>query len=256
MGELLGYVFSSAGPVVVLSIVAIWLWRRPASRGARRLAAGGAIVYLVASLAIVPYGVSCLLTIGYHQLRAADVPAGRNAIVVFGGGDRLIQGWTDTLTVTTPVEAERVLEAARVFRLIAPDWIISSGGRVIENDPGAPSAATMKDELVRLGVPADRIVLEDRSRSTYENAAFVAPLLKSLRIEHTVLVTSGSHMRRAIGVLRSAGIDAIPAVAPSGELPTGRFVWIVPTRIGLEWSGSLAHEVAGIPYYWLRGRWR
>lgn len=255
MGALLGFILSTSGPIFALCVLALWLWRRPGSRAVRRLAIALALFYFFASLAIIPYSLSRLLTLGYHQLRAEDVPRGKTAVVLLGGGDQFIQGWTESLTVTTPVEAERVLEAARVFRLIAPEWIISTGGQSDPDDRGEPSALTMRDELVRLGVPVDVIVIESSSRSTRENAANVVPLLTARGIERVVLVTSDTHMRRSLGAFRAMGIDAIPAAARGVDAPSEWWEWL-PNDRGLEASHAVAHEVVGIPYYWLRGWWR
>src|SRR5471030_155157 len=172
INALLGFVFSTSASIVALVVTALWLSRRPASAHARRFVSAAAIGFVVASLPIVPYTVSRLLTFGYHQFRADDVPRATTAIVVLGGGDEVIQGWNDSLTITTPIEGARVLEAARVFRLISPAWIISCGGKPDISGPGDSSGTTMRDELVRLGVPRDRIVVESLSRSTRENVAF------------------------------------------------------------------------------------
>src|SRR5471030_673346 len=149
---LLGSFFSASAPIVALVISALWLSRRSESASARRFLLAAAGCYFLLSVPLASYGVSRLLTIGYHQFRADDVPAGATAIVVLGGGDEVIAGWTDSLTVTTPIEGARVLEAARVFRLIAPAWIISAGGKGDLVARGESSSTTMRDELVRLGV--------------------------------------------------------------------------------------------------------
>ena len=256
MTALLGFVFSPSGPIVVLVIAAIWLLRWPSSTTARRFVIAAAMAYALASLHIVPFGVGRLLTLGYHQFKASDVDSGTTAVVVLGGGDEFVDGWTDQITVTTNIEAARVLEARRVFRLISPAWLISTGGQPEPDNRSAASSLTMRDELVRLGVPAERILLESASRTTYENAARIAPMLKTLAIQRVVLVTSDTHMRRALGAFRAVGVNAVPAIAPDPRLPTQWFWWIAPTAGGLESSGEVIHELLGIPYYWLRGRWR
>jgi uncharacterized SAM-binding protein YcdF (DUF218 family) len=255
MAAALGFVFSASGPIAVLCVIALWLWRRPASRAVRPFAIAAAVCYVLAGLSIVPYGVNRMLAIGYHQFLPDSLPSGKTAIVLLGGGDQFIQGWTEGLTVTTRVEAERVLEAARVFRLIAPAWLISSGGKPLPTDIGEPSSTTMRDELVALGVPRDRILLETRSRNTHDEAVLIAPMLKSLAIDRVVLVTSETHMRRSVGAFRAAGVDAIPAVARGWDPPSRWGEWL-PNWEGLEDSRVVAHEVGGIAYYWLRGWWR
>jgi uncharacterized SAM-binding protein YcdF (DUF218 family) len=253
--SLFGFIFSASGPIVSMCVIAVWLVRRPSSTAARRVAIIVAAFFGLSGITIVPYALSRMLSFGYHPLRPDDVPAGTTGVVLLGGGDLFIDGWTDTITVTTPIEAERVLEAARVFRLIAPKWIISSGGRPNPNQSGDPSGVTMRDELVALGIPASRIVVESKSRNTHENAAYVAPLLRSLAVDRVILVTSETHMRRSLGAFRAVGVTAIPAVARGEGWPSRWHEWL-PNGNGLERSGAVARELGGIPYYWLRGWWR
>ena len=205
MSALLSFFFSTSGPIAALIITAIWMWRRPSSAGARRFAILVALGYALASIHLISFGGSRLLTVGYHQFTANDIGRGITAVVLLGGGDEFIEGWTDQITVTTPIEAARVLEASRVFRLISPAWIISSGGKLDPRDPGEASSLTMRDELVRLGVPQGRILLESTSRNTHDEAVLIAPMLESLGIQQVVLVTSDTHMRRSLGAFRAVG---------------------------------------------------
>src|SRR3954471_19419228 len=109
MASLLGAVFSAAGAVVALCVSVAWLLRRPSSPAARRTAAALGAVYLLSSLAIVPHTAGRVWSATDRRLTASDVPAGNTAIVLLGGGDVFVRGWTDTLAITTPVEGERVL---------------------------------------------------------------------------------------------------------------------------------------------------
>ena len=65
---------------------------------------------------------------------------------------------------------------------------------------------------MNLGIPAERIELEDRSRNTVENAVFTRALVNPKPNERWLLVTSAAHMPRAIGTFRQAGfpIEAYP----------------------------------------------
>jgi uncharacterized SAM-binding protein YcdF (DUF218 family) len=59
------------------------------------------------------------------------------------------------------------------------------------------SAELMKRDAVRLGVPAEAILVEPASVSTEENARFVAQLMQGRRLHTAILVTSPYHQRRA-----------------------------------------------------------
>ena len=259
MSLLLSLLFSPSGVVVSMVVAALWLWRRPSSVAARRFLFIAALCFTCASIYVVPFGVSRLLTLGYHQFSAADLGQGGHgttAVVVLGGADEFVEGWTDHITVTTVGEASRVLEASRVFRLTSPVWLISSGGSSNSPERTDASSVTMRDELVRLGVPPERILLESTSRNTYDEAVLIAPMLRSHAVQQLVLVTSDTHMRRALGAFRAAGWNAVPAIAPHPKAPLGWVWWMLPTVFGLELSSEVTHELLGIPYYWVRGRWR
>jgi uncharacterized SAM-binding protein YcdF (DUF218 family) len=154
------------------------------------------------------------------------------------------------------VTASRVLEAARVYHLIDPDWVISSGGLPLESDLDVPAALTMKDTLVELGVPASRILVEDDSWNTYAEALILAPMLASLKVEHPVVVTSDLHMRRSIGAFRALGIDAIPAIARHPYADADNAWRLLPSAAGLFEAALVTHEVLGIAYYVWRGWYR
>ena len=71
--------------------------------------------------------------------------------------------------------------------------------------------------------------------------------------EHVVLVTSEIHMRRSIATFRTAGIDAVPAIAADPLNFESRIRSFIPTTEGLRFSSYVAHEYVGLVYYWLRG---
>ena len=56
-------------------------------------------------------------------------------------------------------------------------------------------------------LPESRLVLEDKSRNTIENAVFTRRLVDPKPGERWLLVTSAWHMPRAMGVFRQAGFD-------------------------------------------------
>ena len=60
----------------------------------------------------------------------------------------------------------------------------------------------MRKEALALGVPAEAIVLETESTSTRENMTSVHPLIRARGWRRIALVTSESHMLRAVGAVR------------------------------------------------------
>ena len=259
MDHVVRFFFSTTGALVCLLVAAACVWRRPWSLSARRALLAIAIAYALAGTYVMPFAVGRLLSAGYRPFTAADAPPGRTAIVVLGADALRIRGWDSSLTLPlmTTVAAERVLETWRVFRLIAPALVVTSGGVPHADEGSIPSGENMHDELVRLGVPDSRIIVETTSRDTHDEAVIVAPMLRTHGIEHVVLVTSETHMRRSLAVFRAEGWDAIPAIAPDPEFAADWPGWLVPSTKGLDLSHQVAHELLGLPYYWIRGweRW-
>ncbi len=67
----------------------------------------------------------------------------------------------------------------------------------------------MRRELVRRGIAADRLYLEDRSTSTEENVAFSAKIIEQNGLNrHVTVVTSDFHCRRGMLLCQRAGLTA------------------------------------------------
>jgi uncharacterized SAM-binding protein YcdF (DUF218 family) len=248
-------VFTGAGAAVTFLTVVVWLVRRPRSTAARRAAVVIAAGYVLASIFIVPHAIGWVLfTRGYHPFLTGDAPIGRIAVVLLGGGADTVHGFGGTtLAVPSGDGLERVLEAARVFNLTHADWLISSGGTL---DPRRErDGVTMRDQLVRIGVPPERVIVESESRTTHEQAVLVSPILRSLGATGVVLVTSDIHMPRSIGAFRAYGVQAVPAIAPSTHASDAMRKRVLPSAEGLSRSQAVSHEMLGLMYYAVRGWW-
>jgi len=251
MSTFVSAVFSERGAILALLAFAVWFRLRPHSSAARRWLIVIAIAYVVASMYAVPTIVArVVLERGFRPVTAADVRQARTAIVILGGGAETVHGWDDaSLAAPTADAMERVLEAARVYQLIHPEWVISSGGRLTRRQ--RPDGVIMRDELLRLGVPEVRILLEAESQNTRDEAVLVEAMLRSIHAEQVVLVTSSVHMRRALAAFRAVNIDAVPAIARNPTASAPLVDWIVPYGLGR--SRAVAHELLGIVYYTARG---
>ncbi len=75
---------------------------------------------------------------------------------------------------------------------------------------GDTDAATAPRMLTALGVAPERLILEGKSRDTFENAQFTKGMVKPAPGETWLLVTSAFHMPRSMGLFRKAGFDVTP----------------------------------------------
>lgn len=98
------------------------------------------------------------------------------------------------------------------------------------------------------------VVLEESSVNTYENALQSAALLQKREAEEIILVTSETHMLRALAAFRGRGVDAVPypvAILPRGKL---RFNDYLPTAEGVHLTSNTLYEIYGIISYLISGK--
>lgn len=233
----------------------VWVLIEPNSVAPRAVLAAVLIAYIVASVYAVPAAVCAWLNGGSRRLFSrGDVGPGRTALVLLSGRVETVRGWDGRkLRVLTRPCAARVLEAARVYELIAPEWVVSAGGLPNPAERVQPAAEVMRDRLIELGVPASRILVESASRDTHDEAVNVAAMLRNLEATQLVLVTSESHIARAMGAFRAQGLTPIAAPSPDPDHDRRWLARTAPSQHGLRFSGEILHELLGILYYRLRG---
>ena len=257
MAQIGWFVFSGGGIIVFISLTAFWLVASRGSRAARRLMAGLVAFYWLAASEFTADALRALMAAPYAPLTREAVPAGTTAVVLLGSGGSGVLDWDGAqFAVSDRIGAARLLEAARVFRLVGADYIISSGGVGIVSRRAQSSGIVMAQALATLGVPKDQVVVESRSSNTRDEAVIVREMLATRPVDHIVLVTSQLHMRRSVGTFRAAGLETIPAIAREPESYDSWWLKAVPSDKALEETGLAAHEVAGIVVYALRGWYR
>ena len=252
MSEFIGSLGSVTGLLVALVTAVVWLAAAPASRGPRRLLAAIVIVYLALSVHAVSRVLSWPLRRGFHSFELQDAPPAPHAIVLLGAGARTVHGRSGKLGVLSLGGASRVLEAARVFRVLNGPLVVSSGGTTDGRDM-IPESETMKTALVELGVPGERIVLEAASKTTRDEAMLTAEILRRHGIGSCILVTSDLHMRRALASFRHEGLDARPAIARDPLDAQRTWLSLLPTPQGIDYSREVVHDYVGLLWYWARG---
>ncbi|MEO3385939.1 YdcF family protein [Mesorhizobium sp. CAU 1741] len=188
-----------------------------------------------------------------HFPRPDPAPAGIAGIIVLGGG---FEGSVNLARGGYELNAsgDRFVETAVLARRYPDARVVVTGGTgtlVLEGEGDGDTAPRL---LTALGVAQERLVLENRSRNTYENALFTREMVEPQPNETWLLVTSAFHMPRSVGLFRKAGFDVVPW--PADYRTSGR------ETIGLaqdnvadslqnltlairEWIGLLAYRLTG-----------
>ena len=193
---------------------------------------------------------------GFAPISSPEQARGATAIVVLGGGSFRYRARGAEVEAVANQSAFRILEAARVYRLLGQPWVIVTGG-LNDGGPGSRSEGeVMSERLIALGVSADRILQEAKARNTHDHAVYVPQILKAHQIQRFVLVTSPTHMRRSLKVFAAAGMTPVPSVASAMVDPTPDDPWweaCLPSPAALELSQAVMYDLMGTAYYWTRG---
>ena len=203
-------------------------------------------VVLIALLGYSPVGRMLLLPLE-DRFPPWDASRGPpTGIVVLGvaRGVVALNGAAERITVAAEL-AHRYLDARIIF---------SSGSGSL--DATAPLEAPLAvQELIALGVAHDRITADEQSRNTIENAVFSRLLADPKPGERWLLVTSASHMPRAIAVFRAAGfvVEAYPVNwRTRGWRDAAQLFGSLAE--GLTITDAAVHEWVGLAAYRLTGR--
>ena len=105
--------------------------------------------------------------------------------------------------------SDRILQGVKLYKLgkIKKIMICGDAGKLIED--GLDEAKQLKAYLVDIGIDADDIIVETKSKNTHENAKFAAKILKKSypEFKNNLLITSGFHMRRARACFENEGVQ-------------------------------------------------
>jgi len=239
---LLGFFAIPSNLVILIGSVGLLLLPTRFARAGRWLAFVSLI--FLAILGLSPIGNALLIPL---EDRFPPWDAARGApdgIIVLGG---TIDAWGP--------RNERLLVVPELLRRYPNAHVLFSGGSGALIDDGDPEAKFAARLLNSLGIAPSRIILEDRSRNTLENAVFSKAIVQPKPGERWLLVTSAYHMPRAIGVFRKAGFPVEPY--PVDWRTRGAEDAMRPFATigdGLRRTNTAVHEWVGLAVYWLTGR--
>ncbi|MER8505458.1 YdcF family protein [Mesorhizobium sp. M0199] len=223
--------------------------------GRKRLfATGSVLAFLVLALSAWTSLGAVMLNPLEERFPKPPLPERVDGIVVLGGG---MDGAINFVRGGYELNAsgDRIVEAAVLARRFPTARVVISGGPVaiIGEDEG--DSTTAPRVLTALGVAADRLILEDKSRNTYENAVFTKRLITPKPGEIWLLVTSAFHMPRAKALFDRAGFPTVPwpvDYRTSGK--EGISLFRKSTNEALQTTTITIREWIGLVAYWLSGR--
>lgn len=183
----------------------------------------------------------------YESFSQSSTPV--DYIIVLGG-------WhtpNDALPATSQLQTsslQRLVEALRIYKLHPEAKIITSGHHSTDK---VSNAEKMKQSLMLLGVPEQKIITENFPKDTEEEAALISPRVRGTQV---VLITNADHMPRAMNYFQNQGVNPIAA-------PTGFWVkninsvkgwgYYVPSSAKLQQTTVAWYESLGLFVQWIKG---
>lgn len=234
--------FITPMPIYGLVLVAVIAWRKKS-----RIWLGVLVWAYLMSIPAIADRAADMLERQYQPI--ADLEPYRNMPVVLlsSGGQRWDpeDGWVNFLANSG---WERLLVAVATARKV--DGALFIAGGPPKRAGQEPIAITMQGVIETMGIDLKQLNVETASTNTYENLANLKDQLKN---EPFIMVTSASHLPRAMAVSRKLGLEAM---AQPADYLSGRVVGIrrfLPSSAALLHWQVILHEVVGLLYYKVKG---
>jgi len=203
-----GFLLQPSNVLVGLLLVGLLFGARPAWRKfGHRLIWAGALGLAVCGFSPAANWLIQPLEDRFERPQSID---GFDGIIVLGGAvDTIVTGVRGDTALT--MSAERITITARLAKQLPDALIVHTGGQGIIVSSQATEAEGAARLFEDFGISPDRIVLEDESRNTWQNALLAKELVKPEPGQTWLLVTSAYHMPRSMGVFEQAGWSGVTA---------------------------------------------
>jgi uncharacterized SAM-binding protein YcdF (DUF218 family) len=251
LSKVLWVVFHPGNVILVaLCVGAVLLWTRW-RRAGRWILTVTAVMSLF--LAMAPLGTALWLALENRFPVARNMPAKVDGIIALGGVvDQFVTDARGQIALGGGIE--RLTEMAALSRRYPQARLIysSGSGDLLRQD--IKEADVIDPFLETLGLDPARVIRENQSRNTYENAVMAKDLVRPGADETWILITSAFHMPRAVGCFRRVGWRIVPYpvdFALRGDETLSLRFSLTGGIGGL--SGAL-HEWIGLAAYWLSDR--
>ncbi len=235
--------------LVVSGAILLWTpWKRYA-RWLVTLAAAFAVFAVT-----IPAGAHFSLFIENRFPVPENMPAEVNGIIVLGGAvDQYVTKARGEISLGGSVE--RILRFSTLAQEFPDAKLVYTGGSGMVTRQEIKEADVVTPILQQLGIDTTRVIFENQSRNTYENALYSLELLQPEPDEKWILVTSATHMPRAVGSFRKVGWPGlIPYPTDFGFQGNESFGPPLYLTNGLGSLGAALHEILGLTSYYLTGK--
>lgn len=187
--------------IMLLLICSLWMRRK-------NIKISGALlgIAFIFYLDAIPFVGESLINNIESRYTPPSAPSG-DVIIMLGGGATLDTPNVGEKGHLMGTAANRLLTCAQLYyKLKIP--VVISGGQVFEST--GTEAEIAKGILKDIGIPEDKIIAENRSLNTTQNAKYTREIMDEYGFQKPILVTSAFHMDRAVRQFQKVGMNVIP----------------------------------------------
>ena len=188
------------------------------------------------------------------DLQTAESMRNKSDVCVVLGGMSVYHEPTGRVRFTQ--SADRILQAIDLYKKGIVSKIVITGGTARLIRKNRPESIHLKQFLVTIGIPAEKVLIDSLSRNTHENSVNSMELIKANGWNRSVvLVTSAFHMKRAAGCFVKEGFTVYPYTTDplKGVSKVTLSDVIIPSVGVLNNWNYLIREWVGIIMYWMNG---
>ena len=232
--------------LLLMAIGIILLWRSRFQKTGKALVTLSWLLLALLSLQPVADGLLKPIEKSYPTWRGGQAV---EYVVVLGGGYTWNPQWAPSSNLINN-SLPRLAEGIRLWRENPGAKMIFTGAAAKTNPVSTAEAGARVAES--LGVPRSAIIVLDRPKDTEQEAAEVK---KAIGGAPFLLVTSASHLPRAMIFFRHAGLNPLPAPANQLAVESTLNPWerALPSPYWLMHSERSIYETLGRSWQWLKG---
>ena len=241
--------------LLLLTTGLILLWFTRKQKAGKIFVSVGVVLLTLLSYSAIPSLFLKSLEYDYPPIISISEVTRRNPassikwIVVLGGGHTSSPQLPSTSQLSS-ASLVRLVEGIRLHRELPGSKLILSEGSIWDRASGAEVMAKVAQSL---GVDSQNIVLEASSKDTEDEARLILPVIGK---DEFILVTSASHMPRAMALFTKMGMNPIPAPT---DYWTKEVTYIhpglfYPNATGLRKAETALYEYWGMAWAKLRGK--
>ena len=190
----------------------------------------------------------------FENLIPINLPDDPKGIILLGGSFKHLKEPLAKNQFSFNSSSERVIKALFFLKKNPELKILNFANSGLFSVGSVSETQLTKDFLIKYGIDSRRIISKPLANNTYQEISHISHYLSKIG-GNWILITSASHMPRAINLFQSNNLNkAVIYPYPtdySTDLPIFSFYFHFHNMTNLS---KIAHEIIGLLAYWITGR--